>query len=160
MQRHNVLVLVGIVAIGLGAIVGSGALTQVSADRTATVSVTGDGAALVGFGANTTSGIVSNTSDAKAIRLGVDGLNDDATTTLPVLDVSNNADTSLRVNASTDVDYVDARMSGGSAVDLASGDTAVVHFEIDATHSNFTDGGDIGVTIQADSSRTGTSTAQ
>lgn len=158
MQRHNVLVLVGIVAIGLGAVVGSGALTQVSADRTATVSVTDDANALVQIAPNTSTPAVSERSngDMNVVSVAVSDLNDRANTTLPVLDVTNDAGEPLQVTVSDNTSYIDVETSdatdlesGGVAV--GDGETVTVHFEIDTSDAAFASGDGIGLTVEADS---------
>lgn len=87
MNRRNVLLGLGAIATGGGAMFGSGAFSQVSADRTVDITATGDGAALLqlsnGTGATGIVGKTNASGDAgnQVIEFSAGSLNSDATTT-------------------------------------------------------------------------------
>lgn len=101
MNRRNVLVALGAVAILTGIVFGTGAFTQVEADRTVTVEFADDENAFLGL--NETSqnpeyvSFVSGGAGQQVVQINLDnssaagdGLNDDAVTLIdPVLNVTN-----------------------------------------------------------------------
>ena len=105
MNRRNVLIGLGTVAAGGGAVLGTGAFSTVEASRTVTVDTAGDSAAFLGVSVNgdyATDGEPGE--DAVQIDLGdsdsSDGFNDDAITTVnDILTLTNNTadDSSITV---------------------------------------------------------------
>jgi hypothetical protein len=94
MNRRNALLGIGAIATGGGALFGSGAFSQVSADRTVRIGVEGDGAAQLQLAANASTGIANNSSGSSSNEVGINAtkLNVDADTTFKtVLDITNNA---------------------------------------------------------------------
>lgn len=95
LNRRNVLIGIGTVAVGSGAALGSGAFTQVSAERTMSVDVAGDANAFLALEAQASTGAVTDTGGTDSNELEVDlsasfasgqGVNDNAITTIGVLD--------------------------------------------------------------------------
>lgn len=95
LNRRNVLIGIGTVAVGSGAALGSGAFTQVSAERTMSVDVAGDANAFLALTANAATGAVTNSGGPSSNELQVDlstsfasgdGVNDGALTSIGQLD--------------------------------------------------------------------------
>lgn len=92
MNRRNVLIGLGAIAAGGGAAFGSGAFSQVEADRAATFSVTNDGSALLGLSGdgNYVSESDTGTAGQSTIQFEFTNLNDDARSTFEdVLTITN-----------------------------------------------------------------------
>lgn len=131
MNRRNVLVMLAAIAIGGGLAVGSGAFSQVSAERTVNVDVAGDGNAFLVLENN--SAYVNNDTDADlSLHLGGDnvpgaGFNDNATTTI-------NETFYLRYNGAGNPSAVDLGFgSAGTDVGTASVGNAEVTFRLNTT---------------------------
>lgn len=138
MNRRNVLIGLGATAAGGGAILGSGAFSQVEADRTVTVSTTGDASALLGLDLDTSYNGIADGGSGDAIQIDISQLNDNAITTFEdVLTVTNNGsqDVNLTVtNVPTALTFED---SGGT--------------DIEGTPQTLTSGGgSIDITIEVD----------
>lgn len=97
LNRRNVLIGIGTVAVGSGAALGSGAFTQVSAERTMTVDVAGDANAFLALEAVASTSAVTDTGGTDSNELEIDlsdsltgaagqGVNDNATTYIGELD--------------------------------------------------------------------------
>jgi len=151
MNRRNVLVLLAVVAIGGGLIAGTGAFSQVEADRTANVGVSGDSSALLGIADNTSNSFVNATSTdgdgVDTIEFQENSLNDNATTRYNYsLDVTNNGNSTVNFYVDSSgmgvVDLVDASndnsvvSDGTSTVSLSEGDTVKLHIVITTTSSD------------------------
>ncbi|NLV09715.1 hypothetical protein GOC74_07205 [Halomicrobium mukohataei] len=81
MNRRNLLIGIGTAAVGSGAVLGSGALTQVQADREVQIGVNDDSSALLGLNPTDEVPEVSSSSDGEIQFLLPDNLNDEAVTT-------------------------------------------------------------------------------
>lgn len=100
MNRRNVLVgLGGIIASG-GALLGTGAFSQVEADRTATINTAGDANALLGIDVDTSyNGLKDGGGDVVEINFAK--LNDDAITTFDnALTITNNGSEEVELSIS------------------------------------------------------------
>ena len=98
MNRRKVLTALGGITIGGGALFGTGAFTQVQAERTVTVNTDGDGSALIGLAKGTTaSSAVKKTGDTLEINFdnvgSGSGLNLDAITKVGKIDTSTSPNT-------------------------------------------------------------------
>jgi hypothetical protein len=86
MNRRNVLIGLGAVAAGGGAVLGTGAFSQVEADRSVTINTTGDASALLQLAVNDSSfnGLTDSggngTNGETTIGIQLDSINDDAVT--------------------------------------------------------------------------------
>ena len=93
MNRRNVLVGLGGLTVGGGALFASGAFTTVEAQRTVSVETAGDSAALLSFQVNAAdfNGVESGESSDGVVRIDLTEINREATTTFEgVLTVENN----------------------------------------------------------------------
>lgn len=92
MNRRNVLIGLGAVTAGGGAVFASGAFSTVEADRTVSIDVVGDANALLGLDVNSGQyNGISGAGTGNAIEIQTSSLNDDATTRFDqVLTVTNN----------------------------------------------------------------------
>ena len=93
MNRRNVLIGLGTVAAGGGAVLGTGAFSQVEAQRTANFTVTSDDGALLQLSGDGTY-VTSNTpgpTGSNTIEVNAQNLNDDAITILGTVDITNNS---------------------------------------------------------------------
>ncbi|QGA81664.1 hypothetical protein [Halomicrobium sp. LC1Hm] len=149
MNRRNLLIGIGTAAVGSGAVLGSGALTQVQADRTVEVTTVGDANGLIGLEGDGTY-VTNDNTDTLTINIGealgtntggsAEGLNDDATTIIDsVVTITN--------NSTTDVDIQLNGPSGSTPSDSATigigtvGDLdAIVTFELDSAQNPLTGG--------------------
>jgi hypothetical protein len=124
MNRRNVLVGLGAVAVGGGAAFGSGAFSQVEAERTMNVSTAGDANALLGLDPNDSSdnsySSASSLANDNTLKLTFDalgsskGLNIDAETTFdPIFRILNNGGNAADVRIDTP--------SGGNGTVTTSG---------------------------------------
>lgn len=92
MNRRNALIGLGGLAVGGGALFGSGAFSNVQADRSASFSVTNDGNALLGLSGDGSyvSETDTGTAGSSTIQFQFSSLNDDATSTFEgVLTITN-----------------------------------------------------------------------
>lgn len=118
MNARNLLIGIGIVAVVTGGVLGSGALTQVNADRTATVSTTGDASAALGLEvADSSSNVVSGSSTAEGLQLSFENINKNATTTVSAINVTN------RVGETVDLDVT---VESGSWLSVSSVGTSTL----------------------------------
>ena len=127
MNRRNVLIGLGTVAAGGGAALGTGAFSQVEADRTVSVATSGDSSAFLGIEVNGdyATDDSGNSDDAVLINLG-QKFNDDATTKLnEVLKLSDNT----KDSSSIEVGFDDGNGS------FTSGGTTTVVIDDDGTSS-------------------------
>lgn len=161
-SRRNLLIGIGTAAVGGGAVVGSGALTQVEANRSVTVDVADDSNAFIeleesddppGNFVNTASG----TNGASVIELQLDNLNDDALTTVgPVFDITNTANENVAVQITNDGggdltfrEYQGGPDLGSNWVTVDAGNTLQVEIEVDTQGTNAVSASEI--TVEADS---------
>ena len=110
MNRRNALLGIGAIATGGGALFGSGAFSQVDADRTVNITTTGDGSANLQLEvdpnsshANLTdsSGTSDGTNSQDTIQIDATNINDDAQTTYNgALRITNNGTSNPDVNVS------------------------------------------------------------
>jgi len=149
MNRRNVLVLLAAIVIGGGLAVGTGAFSQVEADRSVNVDVSGDSSALLKISEGTSSGLVQTTGagdSVNIIKFKETQLNDNATTTYnAALDIEN--------NGNSDFDFY-VEDSGTGVIDFVhnSSDTTVVG----STESvAVTQGGNVTIDIKITTSKTG-----
>lgn len=168
LNRRNALIGLGAVATGGGALFGSGAFSTVDANRTVSISQTGDASALLGLGpGDGATGIVGSefnntdgTADDSIITLSASSLNADATTTWNrAIQVTNNGDSTVNfqvvsatgVGSSAELDFIQDGGSSvvGSSVSIASGNSIYLDVTVDTTGTN--DAADIpsSVTFQA-----------
>jgi hypothetical protein len=90
MNARNLLIGIGIVAVVTGGVLGSGALTQVTAERTATVSTSGDASAAIGLEVvDNPSNVVTGSSTNEGLELSFENINKNATTTVSAINVTN-----------------------------------------------------------------------
>lgn len=119
MNRRNALLGLGAIATGGGALFGSGAFSQVQADRAVSLSVTDDTSGLLGLSANNSD--IANDSAGSGTELGIaaSSLNPDATTRFDnAFDITNNATSGARlvahdgVSASGAISSIDLYLDG------------------------------------------------
>ena len=170
MNRRNVLIALGAVAVMTGIVFGTGAFTQVEADRTLDVNVADDANAFLALEAasenaeyvGTGTGGAGNsvvTLDLTSTTAGGSGINDDAVTTIdPVLNVTNQGTQEVNVtlvNAPEGVDFTNAPDN------LGVGNTGQIGIEVAAGNAprdvnGGTLGGDLtGETITISAEATG-----
>lgn len=131
MNRRNVLVgLGGIVASG-GALLGTGAFSTVTADRTVTVETSGDASARVAFEA--TSDYASITNDKLEISL-TDANIDGTLTATGAFNIINNHSTEITLDGpwTTQSNNIDVTLTAQNNT-LAAGGTTPVDLEIDTS---------------------------
>lgn len=146
MNRRNVLFVLGTTILLGGALIASGAFSQVEAQRDVTVQTAGDADAALGIELNETysdSNYVSNGS-GKAITIEFTDVNDNATIYFDdLLDITNNGNQTVNLNASTSSDAImvyddtsDSFVSGGSSISgdtLNTGDTGQIGIAINTS---------------------------
>ena len=149
MNRRNVLIGLGAVAAGGGALLGTGAFSQVEADRSVTINTTGDGSALLQLEVNDTqyNGLTdssgSGTNGETTIGIQLDQINDDAVTDFDgALTVTNNGNN--EVTLEIDDSSVDGVTIDNFTSPLASSSSTDADITIDTT-GNVTEG-DITIT--------------
>ena len=118
MNRRNVLVGLGAVAVGGGAAFGSGAFSQVSAARTVSVSTEGDASGFLGLSGDAAYITNDNSSSALTIDLGQatsgNGFNNEARTVVE--------DIVTATNDAADGENVDVGFDDGTGTQVASDD--------------------------------------
>ncbi|PSP95317.1 hypothetical protein BRC84_03380 [Halobacteriales archaeon QS_1_68_44] len=138
MNRRNVLIGLGTVAAGGGAALGTGAFSQVEADRTADFTVTSDDSALLKLSGDGTY-VTSKTpgpNGNNTIEVNAQGLNDDATTILGTVTITNNSSDGNRkwvhvgggADGNAAIDFradSDQDTTGDSANNVSDGDSIV-----------------------------------
>lgn len=158
MNRRTVLLALGAVAVMTGIVFGTGAFTQVEADRNVTVNVADDSAAFLQLEAaaanagyvNTVSGgagqqVVEVNLDGSSAAAG-SGVNDDAVTNVtPVLNVTNQGTQEVQVTVSGAPTGVNLT---GTPVTLGVGATGQVGIEVAAGNApRNVNGGTVGGNI-------------
>lgn len=155
MNRRNVLIGLGAVAAGGGAVLGSGAFSQVEANRSLTVSTTADSGAYLALSPGDYSSTeAGDNAGEDVLQINVSKLNDDAVTTLEgAFNIENNTDDStskwiyVGANATVDGSTVDFQVTSttpianandtivgsGEAMELGAGDNVDVDIVVDAT---------------------------
>ncbi|WP_331235380.1 hypothetical protein [Natronorarus salvus] len=165
LTRRNVLLGLGTMTIGGGAAFGSGAFSQVEADRSVTVDVAEDSAALIALAPGESAYVYEDENGLIVIDLGgdafddADGLNLGAVTTLTeALSVTNNHDETVEItidgvdNDGIDVGFEESEYGEGIAgYELASGSTLDLDIVIDTRGANADSRIDEDVTILAES---------
>ena len=162
-NRRSVLIGLGALTVGGGAVFGTGAFSQVDADRTVTVNTAGDGAALLAFTIEDSYEGVADGGESDVIQLdfgdedgdGAD-LNQNAETTFDdVLTVTNNGSegVELSVNSNEVPDALTFETESGedlaNGVDISDGASENITVIVDLiTHDAPT--GDQTVTFTAD----------
>ncbi|QLK24319.1 hypothetical protein HYG81_08995 [Natrinema zhouii] len=159
MNRRNVLVGLGTIVAGGGAALGTGAFSNVEAERDATINVANDSNAFLGLAPvttgdrNSSNPYVSENSDGiiefyfNGVGGDASGLNNDAVSKFDnVLEVSNNGELSVNISVTaiddtgsgvTDIDSVLSIYEDTESISpLSSGATAEVGFEFDTTWEN------------------------
>lgn len=131
-----------------GAALGSGAFSQVEADRTVSVNTAGDGSALLAFEVDTDyNGINDSDGNGDVVALTFDDINQDAVTTFEgALTVTNNGSEEVDFSVSDDsgngiLDVVTFEYDGGTdlsstAATLAAGTSVDIDIVIDLTGNN------------------------
>lgn len=117
MNRRNVLLGLGTVVAGGGAALGTGAFSQIEADRTASISVASDSTALLTLGGDTTSQLINETDGTLGIDQG--NINLEAKTTVGQgIDITNNGGQEVSISVSLNTDTAD--ITAAEAVDIFS----------------------------------------
>lgn len=117
MNRRNVLLGLGTVVAGGGAALGTGAFSQIDADRTASISVASDSTALLTLSGDTTSQLIDETDETLGIDQ--DNINLEAKTTVDqAIDIANNGGQEVSISVSLDADT--ANITAAEAVDIFS----------------------------------------
>lgn len=116
MNRRNVLLFLGVIVLSGGLLLGSGAFSQVQAQRTVDVQTTGDGSAYVNM---TGDGVYTTTGNNGEVAMNLSKLNDNATTVVnDTLTITPNPPSGTDV--STYYVYIedDTGVGDGAALDL------------------------------------------
>jgi hypothetical protein len=123
MNRRNLLLSIGTAAVGSGAVLGSGALTSVEADRTLNVGVDPDSTAALALSANSSISGVTNGGGASGTELSInlaDDINDEAVTTYGVINDGGDDDLTDTDNQIADGDEAfSVTNNSGESVDLS-----------------------------------------
>lgn len=164
MNRRNVLFVLGTTVLLGGLLIGSGAFSQVQADRTVSVTTEGDASAALGLAVNNSShSNVEDTGD-RTVELSFEKVNEDATVYYDdVLDVENNGDNSIDITAYSNNSAVEVYAASERSFDFGtSGNTAEISglsgqtsdslgIALNTSESTF-DGDNPTITIEATSS--------
>jgi hypothetical protein len=152
----------------VGLITATGAFTTVEAERTATVDVAGDSAALLGIEASSnidegagsqTDGVFQLNLDDAVGNSDAQGLNPDANTTLtPLVNVTNQGsnDVDVTISATTeqgDVIVVDSDANGYTSTTLTPGDTVQFGLVIDLVDVDQGDASNFNITISIEANQ-------
>lgn len=142
MNRRNALIGLGTLSVGGGALFGSGAFSQVDADRTVTVSVTGDASALLALDLDTAYNGISDGSTGNAIQIDITQLNDDAITTFAdVLTVTNNGSQDVDLTVTNSPAALTFEDGGGTDIEgtpqtlTANGGSLAITIEVDLVNN-------------------------
>jgi hypothetical protein len=156
MNRRNVLIGLGAVAAGGGALLGTGAFSQVEATRSVSISTAGDSGALLSLtletasynGLSDTSGSDSGTNDADTIQIDLEEINDDAVTTFDdALTIENNGNNPVDLSIDeSSLDGVTFTLADGSVGADANDDTDQTTADIEVDTTGSVSGGDITIT--------------
>lgn len=152
MNRRNVLIGLGTVTAGGGAVFASGAFSQVEADRSVSVATAGDASALVALSVDDSYNGISDggtgTQGETIIDISLENINDDAVTTFDdVLTITNNGNNSVAL--SIDDSAVDgvAFTLANSALDASgSGGTESTTASIEVDTKSTVSDGDVTIT--------------
>ena len=153
MNRRNVLIGLGAVAAGGGAVLGTGAFSQVEADRSVTINTTGDGSALLQLEVNdaqynglTDSG-GSGTNGETTIGIQLDQINDDAVTDFDgALTITNNGNNPVNLTVDdSGVGGVTITL-GSSSLDASGGANPSTDADISVDTTSTVSNGDITIT--------------
>jgi hypothetical protein len=148
MNRRNVLIGIGTAAAGSGAVLGSGALTSVSANRTLSITTVDDDTASTNVQLSADSSLVTNTGSGNngqsQLEISLDNLNDDATTTLdPAFTVTNNVGDGVGVKVTSSI--------GGVTLETESSGQTITSFPSGSGDDhNLDDGGSVSVVVEVD----------
>lgn len=132
LSRRNVLIGLGTVVAGSGAVLGTGAFTTVTAARTVSVETSGDASAFLALTPGSENGGYVDDDDA-TIEIQLDGtdvpgdgLNQDATTTIEgMIDVANNGSGAVRpLSLSMTDSNGDVVSDDGDPISFTSGQTS------------------------------------
>jgi hypothetical protein len=146
LNRRNVLIGLATATVGGGAAFGSEAFSTVEADRTVSVSATGDGSALLEM--DITGDLSGSNGDTIKFDLGND-VNLDATTTFTgALTIKNNGNNSVSLDitdgsgnsligsgSSSDMDIIPQNQSAPVSIDGGSSETFDIEFDLVGTTS-------------------------
>lgn len=152
MNRRNVLIGLGTVTAGGGAVFASGAFSQVEADRSVSVATAGDASALVALSVDDSYNGISDggtgTQGETILDISLENINDDAVTTFDdVLTITNNGNNSVAL--SIDDSAVDgvAFTLANSALDASgSGGTESTTASIEVDTKSTVSDGDVTIT--------------
>lgn len=137
MNARNLLIGIGIVAVVTGGVLGSGALTQVNAERTASVEVADDSAAAIGLSvANGTDSAIVASGSGNTMDLQLTNLNQNATTTTTAFNVTNNLNEAVGIQVGSSTSWLtidNVNSSSTKYVTLNQGNTKTVEITIDTT---------------------------
>jgi hypothetical protein len=132
--RRNTLVVL-LVLVAAGGIVGTGAFSQVSADRDLSVQTTGDGSANVQINVNEELGVTETGSDSQTVGLSFNNINRNATTTFnetleitPSSTSAGSGNYEITINENINGVSVDGPDSA-----VSQGTTGYVNFTIDSS---------------------------
>lgn len=161
-NRRNLLIGLATATVGGGAAFGSGAFSQVEADRTVNISVTDDNnsSTLLQLSANADTALVTNDGNSSSeLKFNLDNLNDNAVTTVsPAFTVTNNGgqNVAVRVRAMDTDASTDAEVGAFSFTSNTNGNDMTT-YPASGDDNNLTSGGSVTVDMQVDSD-TGTPT--
>ena len=149
MNARNLLIGIGIVAVVTGTVLGSGALTTVNAERTATIDTTGDGSAAIGLSVASNASSIVDDSSGDTLDLTLQDLNKNATTTMTAFNITNNVGEAVGIQVGSSESWLTATNvnTSGNYVTLAAGDTITVNLEVDTTSGSGYSGSSDATTI-------------
>jgi len=149
MNARNLLIGIGIVAVVAGTVLGSGALTTVNAERTATVETAGDSSAAIGLSEASNSSSVVGSGSGDTLSLTLTDLNKNATTTVTAFNITNNVGEDVGIQVGSSESWLTATNvnTSGSYVTLAADDTITVTLEVDTTSGSGYSGSSDATTI-------------
>ena len=152
MNARNLLISIGIVAVVTGTVLGSGALTTVNAERTATVNTAGDGSAAIGLSVASNASSIVGSSSGDTLDLALQDLNKNATTTMTAFNITNNVGEAVGIQVGSSESWLTATNvnTSGNYVTLAAGDTITVTLEVDTTSGSYSDSSNPTITVVAD----------
>jgi len=148
----------------IGLVTATGAFTSVSAQRTVSVDIAGDSAALVGIQStsqyayeNNGQFLIDFSGNNPNFPGGAEGVNPNATTRVDYLfNVTNNGDTTIDIDFIENSQYISLYNSstpsnGANVTGISSGSTIAVGIEVDTTNLNEGQGFNTTLTIEANS---------
>lgn len=160
-NRRNLLIGIGTAAVGSGAVIGSGALTQVEATRTMDVQAVGDGSAYLQLSPDATSFVNTSGSgnNGQAIlSIDLTQLNDDAVTTIsPAFTATNGLSEGVGVRIRSDA--YGTSEPAGLTIESNTNNQNLADYPTQSTDDHNLDaGGSVQVDIIIDTSQLDTST--